>query len=119
MRQRYVRSGVFNSFRQQYVLRGVNRGIPNTPQYPPNIYAGGKGLGPRARTHGFQGLPARGRWAGGRRRGRPWGPWDRARGSMGPVPWAQALASGIYIGGVLGWVLGGYWGGMGGDGMGR
>ena len=43
---------------------------------------------------------------------------------MGPVPWTQALASGIYIGEVLGWVLGGilegdwggilgYWGDMG------
>ena len=71
-------------------------------------------MGPWARTHGPQGLPARGRRAGGRRRGSPWGPWARAHGPMGPVPWAQALASGIYIGGLLVWVwwgiLGGYWG---------
>ena len=40
------------------------------------------GLGPWAQTHGPQGLPARGRRAGGRRRGSPWGPWARAHGPM-------------------------------------
>ena len=39
-------------------------------------------MGPWARTHGPQGLPARGRRAGGRRRGSPWGPWARAHGPM-------------------------------------
>jgi len=32
-----------------------------------------------------------------------------ALGPMGPVPWAQALASGIYIAGVFGGILEGYW----------
>ena len=52
-------------------------------------------MGPWARTHGPQGLPARGRRAGGRRRGSPWGPWARAHGPMGPGPWVQAHASGV------------------------
>ena len=68
-------------------------------------------MGPWARAHGPQGLPRRRPPARRPRAGSPWGPWVRAHGPMGPVPWAQALASGIYIGGVLGWVLGGYWGG--------
>ena len=48
------------------------------------------------------------------RAGSPWGPWVWAHGPMGPVPWAQALASGIYIGEVLGWVLGRILGDIGG-----
>ena len=56
------------------------------PQYPhPPLYPKGPGpMGPDpwARTHGPQGLPARGQRAGGRR-GSPWGPWAQALWGIG------------------------------------
>ena len=78
------------------------------------IYAEGMGLGPRAWAHGSQGLPRRRPPAHCARAGSPWGAWVWTHGPMGPVPCAQALASGIHIGEVLGWVLGrdgggGFW----------